>query len=196
MNNLNQINGGLPADFFDELRKLFADLLNLTKVNISDNPFTVSETNSTAGVNETVSLSQLILRNFELMLESTGGMTKNMGSIEGGISVLLKTILQIMGSLTSGGGAGGVLDGLFGSLFGLIGGPIGSLIGGMLGSGLNLSGMFGSSQTLSNLRQMPLSFSGRNPNIINQVVIKNPVTFSKAYDVEVRNRLVRGGIDL
>jgi hypothetical protein len=173
-------------------------MLKLSKESITGNlsQNVPSSSGNSAGT-EAADLSRLMLDNFEAMLETTGGMMKNMGSIEGGVSVLLKTVLQIINSFASGGGAGGILGGLFGSLLGLLGGPIGSVIGGVLGSGLNLISQPGRSVIPGRQQSIPVNnFSGRSPNIINQVIIKNPVTFSRAYDVEVRSRLVRGGIDL
>jgi hypothetical protein len=197
MNNPISNNNILPPDFFSELKKLFAEMLKFSKGLSPAGMFSKTKNKNPGQFDESVSLTQLMLRNFEAMLDSTGGMTKNMGSIEGGISILLRSILEMISSLTAGGSGGGLFGSLLGSIFGLIGGPIGSAIGGVLGSGLNLGGLFGSSHSGSNFRQMPLNnLTARNPNIINQVVIKNPVTFSKAYDVEVRNRIIRGGIDL
>lgn len=145
------------------------------------------------------SLTKLMLDNFEAMLSSTGGMQKNMGLMEGGFASVVKMILQIIGSLSGGTGTGGGLFGsLFGTIFGLIGGPIGAAIGngigGMLGSltvprSIQMPGV--------NPSQIPVNgFTTGTPKTINQIIIKNPVTFSRAFEVEVRNQQMRGSIDL
>ncbi len=127
---------------------------------------------------------------FELMLGSTKGMLNNMGMMDSGFAKTVQLILQILSSIGGSGGAGfgGLFSGLLGVIGGLVGGPLGATLSGGLGSILGRSSAPLNSQINSHS-------SGGN-SVINQVIIKNPVTFTKAFDVEVRTRNLRGGIDL
>ncbi|MEO8514506.1 MAG: hypothetical protein ABI543_13175 [Ignavibacteria bacterium] len=126
---------------------------------------------------------------FELMLGTTKGMLSNMGMMDSGFAKTVQLILQILGSIGGGGGFGGFFSGLLGVIGGLVGGPLGAAAGGGIGSILGRASSAPLNQGLN------ANTSGSN-NVINQVIIKNPVTFTKAFDVEVRTRTLRGGIDL
>ncbi len=124
---------------------------------------------------------------FEAMLGSTKGMLSNMGLMDSGFQKTVQIILQILSSI-GGGGFGGLFSGLLGVIGGLVGGPLGAAAGGGIGSILGRS----SAPLNSGLNTQ----NTNNNSVINHVIIKNPVTFTKAFDVEVRTRTLRGGIDL
>lgn len=125
---------------------------------------------------------------FEAMLGSTKGMLSNMGLMESGFQKTVQIILQILSSIGGGGGFGGLFSGLLGVIGGLVGGPLGAAAGGGIGSILG--------RTSAPLNTGLNTQSTNSNSVINQVIIKNPVTFTKAFDIEVRTRTLRGGIDL
>jgi len=128
---------------------------------------------------------------FTSMLDITKEMLGNMNEMETGFSKTAELILKIFASILnsgSGGGIGGLFGGILGVIGGAIAGPLGAAAGGGLGS---LFGGISAPPGINNL-----SFEQPAPRIINNIVIKNPVTFQKAFDVEVRKRELRGGIDL
>ncbi len=126
---------------------------------------------------------------FDLMLGATKGMLSNMGMMDSGFAKTVQLILQILSSIGGGGGGfGGLFSGLLGVIGGLVGGPLGAAAGGGIGSILG--------RTSAPLNTGLNTQSTNNNSVINQVIIKNPVTFTKAFDVEVRTRTLRGGIDL
>ena len=199
---LNQNNNfGFSKEILDELKKLLGQMSAIAHgfgsplPNAAVGRLPAGDTKQNDGFN---SLTKLMLDNFEGMLSSTAGMMKNMGVMEGGFAGVVQIILQIINSLKGGSGGGGIFGALFGTIFGLIGGPlgaaIGSGIGGLLGSFSSYSGM---PRAGINSPQFPVNgLSTGTPKMINQIIIKNPVTFSRAFEVEVRNQLVRGTIDL
>lgn len=131
---------------------------------------------------------------FEIMLGTTKSMLGNMGLMDSGFTKTVQVILQLLSSITgsgSGGGFGGFFSGILGVIGSVIGGPLGAAAGGGIGSLFGRSNLNLNSQLNSSL--LP---SQAMPQIINQVVVKNPVTFTRAFDVEVRTRSLRGGIDL
>lgn len=129
---------------------------------------------------------------FEIMLGTTKSMLGNMGLMDTGFTKTVQVILQLLSSITgSGGGFGGLFSGILGVIGGIFGGPLGAAAGGGIGS------LFGRSQlNLNSQLNSSINSSSQVPQIINQVVVKNPVTFTRAFDVEVRTRSLRGGIDL
>ncbi|NOS86901.1 MAG: hypothetical protein HOP31_17345 [Ignavibacteria bacterium] len=129
---------------------------------------------------------------FELMLGTTKSMLGNMGLMDTGFTKTVQIILQLLSSITgSGGGFGGLFSGILGVIGGIVGGPLGAAAGGGIGT------LFGRSQlNLNSQLNSSINSSPSMPQIINQVVVKNPVTFTRAFDVEVRTRSLRGGIDL
>ncbi len=129
---------------------------------------------------------------FETMLGTTKSMLGNMGLMDTGFTKTVQVILQLLSSITgSGGGFGGFLSGILGVIGGIVGGPLGAAAGGGIGS------LFGRQQlNLNSQLNSSINSSPSMPQIINQVVVKNPVTFTRAFDVEVRTRSLRGGIDL
>jgi hypothetical protein len=145
------------------------------------------------------SSSESMLNNFELMLGFTKNMLSNMGAMDSGLGTVIKLISQMLGSFSQSG-TGGILGSFGGILGSIIGGPFGTILGSVLGGlggltvprGINNSAV-NESLTASRERTGAVNSSG---GIINQVIIKNPVTFQRAFDVEVRTRAARGGIDL
>ncbi len=129
---------------------------------------------------------------FEIMLGTTKSMLGNMGLMDSGFTKTVQVILQLLSSITgSGGGFGGLFSGILGVIGGIVGGPLGAAAGGGIGA------LFGRQQlNLNSQLNSSLTSSPAVPQIINQVVVKNPVTFARAFDVEVRTRSLRGGIDL
>ncbi|HWA06955.1 MAG TPA: hypothetical protein VG961_10445 [Ignavibacteria bacterium] len=129
---------------------------------------------------------------FETMLGTTKSMLGNMGLMDTGFTKTVQVILQLLSSITgSGGGFGGFFGGILGVIGGIVGGPLGTAAGGGIGS------LFGRQQiNLNSQLNSSINSSPSMPQIINQVVVKNPVTFTRAFDVEVRTRSLRGGIDL
>lgn len=128
-----------------------------------------------------------ITGHLEAMLGTTKGMLSNMGMMDTGFAKTVQLILQILSSI-GGGGFGGLFSGLLGVIGGIVGGPLGAAAGSRIGRILGRS----SAPLNSGLNTHNTSSN----SIINQVIIKNPVTFTKAFDVEVRTRSIRGGIDL
>jgi hypothetical protein len=199
---LNQnINSVFSKEILEELKKLLGQMSAITVQFAAALPNTAAgklPSNNTDQNDSMNSLTGLMLNNFEGMLSSTAGMMKNMGAMEGGFAGLVQIILQIITSLKGGSAGGGIFGALFGTIFGLIGGPlgaaIGSGIGGVLGSFSSHSGM---PRRGANSPQFPVNgFTVGNTKTINQIIIKNPVTFSRAFEVEVRNQSIRGPIDL
>ncbi|MBE2217981.1 MAG: hypothetical protein IAE90_07260 [Ignavibacteria bacterium] len=148
------------------------------------------------GVNNT----SLMLENFEAMSAFTTKMLANMNTIDGGLAALLKLFAELINSLQGGSSAGGIA-GIFGGIIGtILGGPAGTILGTVLGG---LGGLT-SPRSLNNPSVDAVFRSSREQTagssagggIINQIIIKNPVTFQRAFDVEVRTRSARGGIDL
>ena len=129
---------------------------------------------------------------FGIMLGTTKSMLGNMGLMDTGFTKTVQVILQLLSSITgSGGGFGGLFNGILGVIGGIVGGPLGAAAGGGIGS------LFGRQQlSLNSQLNSSINSSSQMPQIINQVVVKNPVTFTRAFDVEVRTRSLRGGIDL
>jgi len=129
---------------------------------------------------------------FGIMLDTTKSMLGNMGLMDTGFTKTVQVILQLFSSITgSGGGFGGLFSGILGVIGGIFGGPLGAAAGGGIGS------LFGRQQlNLNSQLNSSINSSSQVPQIINQVVVKNPVTFARAFDVEVRTRSLRGGIDL
>ncbi len=129
---------------------------------------------------------------FGIMLDTTKSMLGNMGLMDTGFTKTVQVILQLLGSITgTGGGFGGLFSGILGVIGGIVGGPLGAAAGGGIGS------LFGGQQlNLNSQLNSSINSSSQVPQIINQVVVKNPVTFARAFDVEVRTRSLRGGIDL
>jgi hypothetical protein len=129
---------------------------------------------------------------FEIMLGTTKSMLGNMGLMDTGFTKTVQIILQLLSSITSsGGGFGGLFSGILGVIGGIVGGPLGAAAGGGIGS---LSGR--QQFNLNTQLNSSINSSHSMPPIINQVVVKNPVTFTRAFDVELRTRSLRGGIDL
>ncbi|HMQ79166.1 MAG TPA: hypothetical protein PKE39_09765 [Ignavibacteria bacterium] len=129
---------------------------------------------------------------FGIMLDTTKSMLGNMGLMDTGFTKTVQIILQLLSSITgSGGGFGGFFSGILGVIGGIVGGPLGAAAGGGIGS------LFGRQQlSLNSQLNSSINSSSQMPQIINQVVVKNPVTFTRAFDVEVKTRSLRGGIDL
>ncbi len=128
---------------------------------------------------------------FSSMLGFTKGMLGNMNEMETGFSKTAELILKIFASMlnsASGGGIGGLFGGILGIIGSAIGGPLGAAAAGGLG------GLFAGIPAPPKINSG--SFEQAAPRIINNIVIKNPVTFQKAFDIEVRTRELRGGIDL
>ncbi len=148
--------------------------------------------NSAATLDKPKSNSAEIAGYFEIMLGTTKSMLGNMGVMDTGFTKTVQVILQLLSSITgSGGGFGGFLSGILGVIGGIVGGPLGAAAGGGIGS------LFGSKQlNLNSQLNSSINSTPSMPQIINQVVVKNPVTFTRAFDVEVKTRSLRGGIDL
>ncbi len=163
---------------------LIANYSKLLPAVMSDNrKDTVSEKN--------INTTQVMTGYFEMMLGATKGMLGNMGLMDSGFAKTVNIILQILSSIGTGsGGFGGLFSGLLGVIGGVLGGPLGTAIGGGIGS------VLGHTSSQVNQTSMINSSSAGNGGVVNQVIIKNPVTFTKAFDVEVRTRSLRGGIDL
>lgn len=134
-----------------------------------------------------------MVKYFYMMLGTTKGMLGNMELMDTGFAKTVQILMQILSSITgsSGGGFGGLFSGLLGVIGGIFGGPLGAA------AGTDIGGIFGRSSMPLNaqLNKNNIGSSGGS-GVINQVIIKNPVTFTKAFDVEVRTRSLRGGIDL
>ena len=148
------------------------------------------------GVNNT----SLMLENFEAMAGFTAKMLANMSTMDTGLASVLKLIAEMFSSLR-GGSPGSGIPGIFGGIIGtILGGPAGTILGTVLGS---LGGLT-SPRNLNTPAIESVLGSARDQSartsagggVINQVIIKNPVTFQRAFDVEVRTRAARGGIDL
>ncbi len=133
-----------------------------------------------------------MVKYFDMMLGTTRGMLGNMGLMDTSFAKTVQVILQILSSITGsgGGGFGGLFSGLLGVIGGIFGGPLGAAAGTGIGSIFGRSSMPLNSQLNNN------SIGSSGGGVINQVIIKNPVTFTKAFEVEVRTRSLRGGIDL
>ncbi len=169
----------------------------LTELSRLARPFSEADGGLTSnGVNNT----SLMLENFEAMAAFTAKMLANMNTIDGGIAAIMKLFAELMSSLQGGSSAGGIA-GIFGGIIGtILGGPAGTILGTVL-SGL---GGLTAPRSLNNTSIEGIFRSSREQTagtpagggIINQVIIKNPVTFQRAFDVEVRTRSARGGIDL
>lgn len=148
--------------------------------------------NAVNSLNEPKTNSAEIAGYFEIMLGTTKSMLGNMGLMDSGFTKTVQVILQLLSSITgSGGGFGGLFSGILGVIGGIVGGPLGAAAGGGIGT------LFGRQQlNLNSQLNSSINSSSAMPQIINQVVVKNPVTFTRAFDVEVRTRSLRGGIDL
>lgn len=151
---------------------------------------------SESGVNST----SLMLENFEAMAGFTAKMLANMNTMDSGLAGVMKLLAELMSSL-QGGSSGGGIAGIFGGIIGtILGGPAGTILGTVLGGigGLTAPRNLNSpsiENVLGTAREQSAAASNGG-SIINQVIIKNPVTFQRAFDVEVRTRAARGGIDL
>lgn len=171
-------------DILSELSRLAGSL------NESGNVLAAGGTNSTS----------LMLDNFEAMAGFTAKMLANMNSMDTGLAAVMKLIAELMSSL-QGNSSGSGIVGIFGGIIGtILGGPAGTILGTILGG---LGGLTSprnlNTQVIENVLGAAREQSAGITNgggIINQVIIKNPVTFQRAFDVEVRTRAARGGIDL
>lgn len=173
------------------LNRLIGEISRLTQSrSIPSSPFDAARKN-TPEVNENIhGLTFDMTGYFEMMLGTTKSMLDNMGLMDSGFAKTVQIIVQLLGSITGGSsqGGGGIFGGLLGVIGGLFGGPLGAAAGTGIGSILGRSSQLVNSQINSS--------SQAAPQMINQVIIKNPVTFARAFDVEVRTRSLRGGIDL
>lgn len=147
-----------------------------------------------------VNSTSLMLENFEAMTGFTAKMLANMNNMDSGLAAVMKFLAELMSSL-QGGNSGGGIAGIFGGIIGtIIGGPAGTILGTVLGSlgGLTAPRNMNTpsiENVLGTAREQSAGTTSGG-GIINQVIIKNPVTFQRAFDVEVRTRAARGGIDL
>ena len=173
------------------LNRLIGEISRLTQSrSIPSSPVAAAREN-TSEVNENLrGLTFDMTGYFEMMLGTTKSMLGNMGLMDSGFAKTVQIIVQLLGSITGGSsqGGGGIFGGLLGVIGGLFGGPLGAAAGTGIGSILGRSSQLVNSQINSG--------SHAAPQMINQVIIKNPVTFARAFDVEVRTRSLRGGIDL
>jgi len=179
------------------LNRLISEISRLTQTGSIPNPPFAAARKNTPEVNEnlrglTFDMTGYfeMTRYFEMMLGTTKSMLGNMGLMDSGFAKTVQIIVQLLGSITGGSsqGGGGIFGGLLGVIGGLFGGPLGAAAGTGIGSILGRSSQLVNSQINSG--------SHAAPQMINQVIIKNPVTFARAFDVEVRTRSLRGGIDL
>ena len=147
-----------------------------------------------------VNCTSLMLDNFEAMAGFTAKMLANMNTMDTGLAAVMKLFAELMSSL-QGGSSGSGIVGIFGGIIGtILGGPAGTILGTVLGSfgGLTSPRKMNApaiENVLGSAREQSTNTSAGG-GIINQVIIKNPVTFQRAFDVEVRTRTARGGIDL
>ncbi len=183
MINKSEDLNGMINKFLDEISGVFAKKIP-DEVNSADNSFNTSRE---------------ISAQFELMLGFTKSMMSNMNEMQIGFAKTVEIIIGIINTISgrSNGGIGGLLSGLFGVIGSIFGLPFGIGSAGALGAGLSGSAISGAvSGGLINQREGLNNIVTNQPQIINQIVIKNPVTFQKAFDAEIRNRELRGGIDL
>ena len=178
---LNELTTGLNR-LISELNRNFPGGINaVNQENISNGKFSFMNDKPINTINE-------ITGYFEQMLGFTKNMMSNMGVMDSGFAKTVQLIVQLLGSITGSGSGSGLFGGLLGIIGGIFAGPLGAAAGTGIGTLLDsTSGMVN-----SQFRQL----QPQSPQMINQVIIKNPVTFTKAFDVEVRTRTLRGGIDL
>lgn len=171
------------------LNSLISEISKLTQTRgIPNSPFAARE--NTPEVNENLrGLTFDITGYFEMMLGTTKSMLGNMVLMDSGFAKTVQIIVQILSSITGDSSQGG---GIFGGLLGVIGGLFGGPLGAAAGTGIG--GILG--RSMQSVNTQINSTSNAAPQMINQVIIKNPVTFARAFDVEVRTRSLRGGIDL
>lgn len=172
------------------MNRLIGEISRLTQSrSISSSPFAAAREN-TPEVNENLrGLTFDMTGYFEMMLGTTKSMLGNMGLMDSGFAKTVQIIVQLLGTITGGSSqGGGIFGGLLGVIGGLFGGPLGAAAGTGIGSILGRSSQLVNSQINSGTQAAP--------QMINHVIIKNPVTFARAFDVEVRTRSLRGGIDL
>ncbi|MBE2226200.1 MAG: hypothetical protein IAE93_02620 [Ignavibacteria bacterium] len=171
------------------LNKLIGEISRLPLTRNTSQPLAARQGENYPEVNENIrGVTFDIAGNFEIMLGTTKSMLVNMGLMDSGFAKTVQIIVQLLGSITRGSSGGGIFSGLLGVIGGLIGGPLGAAAGTGIGS------IFGNSMQSVNTQVNSAAHAA--PQMINQVIIKNPVTFARAFDVEVRTRSLRGGIDL
>lgn len=178
---INELTSGLNR-FINDLNRKFSGSLNpVNQENISVGKFLSVNDKPINAVYE-------ITDYFEQMLGFTKNMMSNMGVMDSGFAKTVQLIVHLLGSITGSGTGSGLFGGLLGVIGGIFGGPLGAAAGTGIGT------LLGSTSGMVNSQSVQLQ--PQSPQMINQVIIKNPVTFTKAFDVEVRTRSLRGGIDL
>jgi hypothetical protein len=188
------------------LTEYFKNLFNeftLESNNLSLNSLTE---NLYINLSQTAADAENIYNYFSLMLSATEKMLTNIQSAGNEFSLLAADFINLFKSLMGfsyTSNSAGLIGSVFGKIFSLFSG---GLFG--LNSFSNNSNVFNftplrfSSQSLNfpNLNNQNISeitpLLSNNPQIINQITIKNPVTFSNALEAELKTRTIRGGIEL
>lgn len=169
-----------PAEITEVLNKIISALSAASSTGI----------NIISGEQEKLKNTREISTYFSYMLSVTKDMAENMSTIDKGFAGTAELIIKLLSSIAGGSSSG--IGGIFSGVLGIIGGILGGPLGAAAGSGLG--GILGG----TSFPVIPFTNTVINqpPQIQNNITIKNPVTFHKAFDVEVRTRELRGGIDL